>query len=160
MKKIVLVSDTHGKTANLRTLMKRTRQADMLLHMGDVEGDEEEIRSFAGCPVYFVRGNCDSFSRLPEEELLPLEGHRIFMTHGHRYSVSSTLAHLDDAARERDADIVLYGHTHVPEYVMIGERHFVNPGSLSRPRQEGHRPSYAILEIDRQGKIHVTLNEL
>lgn len=160
MKKIILVSDTHGKTANLRTLMKRIRQADLLLHMGDVEGDEGEIESFAGCPVEFVRGNCDSFSKLPDDRLLEIEGHRILMTHGHRYGVGYSLAHLDETAREKGADIVLYGHTHVPEYVTIGDRHFINPGSISRPRQEGHQPSYAILEIDRKGQVHVTLNTL
>ena len=33
----------------------------------------------------------------------------------------------------------------------------VNPGSLSYPRQEGRQPSYAIMEIDREEKVHFTI---
>ena len=158
--KILLVSDTHGKLANLRTLIRRVGKIDMLLHMGDVEGDESEILSFAGCPAEFVRGNCDLFSQLPSELVLAVAGHRIFMTHGHRYGVGYSLDDLAAAAKENQADVVCFGHTHVPEYGEIDGTIFINPGSLSRPRQEGHRPTYAILEIDRKGGLHVMQNEL
>ena len=157
---LLLVSDTHGKLKNLRTLLGRVKHADLLLHMGDAEGDEDEIRSFAGCPVEFVRGNCDTFSREPFDKVLDISGHRIFMTHGHRYGVGYSLDALCQAAREAGADIALFGHTHQPEQITDGELILVNPGSLSKPRQEGHKPTYALLEIDRQGKCHVTMNVL
>lgn len=59
-------------------------------------------------------GNNDFFSRLPREEEFNLEGHHIFITHGHAYYVSMGEAHLQEEARRRGADIVMYGHTHVP----------------------------------------------
>lgn len=64
-----------------------------------------------------------------------------------------TLEHLIREARERNADIIIFGHTHVP-YLEIGrDMAVMNPGSLTYPRQEGRLPSYIILEIDENGKI-------
>ena len=60
-------------------------------------------------------------------------------------------------AIDRGVDIVLYGHTHRPVIDIDDDIIAVNPGSLSYPRQEGRQPSYAIMEIDREGKVHFTI---
>ena len=60
----------------------------MLIHLGDVEGDEDYIPAVADCPVHMVRGNNDFFSDLPGEEEFMVEGYHIFITHGHGYYVS------------------------------------------------------------------------
>ena len=60
-------------------------------------------------------------------------------------------------AIDRGVDIVLYGHTHRPVIDIDDDIIAVNPGSLSYPRQEGRQPSYAIMEIDRRGKVHFTI---
>ena len=60
-------------------------------------------------------------------------------------------------AIDRGIDIVLYGHTHRPVIDIDDDIIAVNPGSLSYPRQEGRQPSYAIMEIDREGKVHFTI---
>ena len=55
---------------------------------------------------------------------------------------------------------MLFGHTHVP---CVEEQEgilFVNPGSLTYPRQEGHKSSYAIMEISDSGEIHVEIEYL
>ena len=57
-------------------------------------------------------------------------------------------------------DIVLYGHTHRPVIDIERDLIAVNPGSLTYPRQEGRRPSYAIMDLDREGKAHFTINYL
>ena len=158
--KLLLISDTHGKTGNLRQLLARLKDIGMILHMGDVEGDEDMIRSMAACPAEFVRGNCDVFSREPSEQLLEVQGHKIFMCHGHRHNVKSGLSMLEAAAREKGADIALYGHTHLPDCVWKEDMVIVNPGSLEKPYQEGHKPAYAILEIDGEGQVHVHMNTL
>ena len=64
------------------------------------------------CPTHIVGGNNDFFSRLPREEEFELEGHHIFITHGHAYYVSMGEAHLQEEARRRGADIVdVWAHT-------------------------------------------------
>ncbi|MCD8125753.1 MAG: metallophosphoesterase [Lachnospiraceae bacterium] len=156
--KILVVSDTHGRLEHFRAVLKRVAPVDRILHLGDVEGDEDFLRGTVGCPITFVAGNCDRLSREPWERAVELGGRRIFMTHGHRYDVHRGLARLNLAAEEAQADVVLYGHTHIPDLSYIGERAFLNPGSLSLPRQEGHRPSFAILEIDAKGQCHFTIS--
>ena len=159
--KILLISDTHGKTAGLRRLLSRMKPApDMILHMGDVEGDEDEIRSMAGCPVEFVRGNCDPFSRNPVFQVIRLQGHTIFMTHGHRYGVKHNLEELIAAARAENADIVLFGHTHIQKTFTAEGMTFVNPGSLTYPHDGTGNYGFALLEIDQNQQCHVSLGRL
>ncbi len=158
--KILIVSDTHGRLGNLTRVLSKVKPIDMLWHLGDVEGDEEQIRAMAGCEVRFVKGNNDSFSDLPREELFELGAYTVYMTHGHRNYVHWGLDKLMERTMEMGADIALFGHTHVP---LIQKQYgitLVNPGSLERPRQEGHKPTFIVAELDRMGEIHFTLNIL
>ena len=128
----------------------------MLLHLGDVEGGEEYIEAVAGCPVCMVAGNNDFFSFLKKEREFTLAGKKIFMTHGHNYYVSVGTEEIRRAGLARGADIVMFGHTHRPYFDIdkSGEKELItlNPGSLSYPRQEGHRPSYMLMKIDDNGE--------
>lgn len=158
--KILVVSDTHGQNRNLEIVVGRIKPIDMLLHLGDVEGSEYLVDKIGECPAYIVRGNCDMNGKLPGEIVLPVEGHTIFMTHGHRYMAGYGTARLKEAARARGADIVLYGHTHVPLLQHEDGMTILNPGSLSKPRQEDRKCSYAVIEIDREGNFHYTIAKL
>lgn len=46
----------------------------------------------------------------------------------------------------------MYGHTHKPVVDREGDLTAVNPGSLTYPRQEGRRPSFIIMDLDRKGR--------
>ena len=156
--RILVVSDNHGKTGNYDKVLARVGAIDLLLHLGDVEGSEDYIRASAGCPVYMVAGNNDFFSDLPMEEELQIGKYKVFLTHGHYYSVSMGTERLKAEARARGAQIALYGHTHRPVVDMgRGDVIAVNPGSLSYPRQEGRRPSYVLMELDRLGEVHFSI---
>ena len=80
--KILIISDTHGSHKNFDRVIEKERPLDMLIHLGDVEGDEDYIPAVADCPVHMVRGNNDFFSDLPGEEEFMVEGYHIFTTHG------------------------------------------------------------------------------
>ena len=62
------------------------------------------------------------------------------------------LAGVFDEAAARNCQAVLFGHTHKPVVEEQNGIVAVNPGSLSYPRQEGRKPSYAVMEI-QQGRI-------
>ncbi len=57
--KILIVSDTHGRDAVLKSVLEAVKPIDMLVHCGDVEGSEDYIRALAECPVHMVAGNND-----------------------------------------------------------------------------------------------------
>lgn len=149
--KILIVSDTHGSLHNFDTVIEREKEIDMLLHLGDVEGDDDYMETVMDCPVHIVGGNNDYFSRLPGEMEIRIGSHKVFLTHGHGYHVSVDTRRLKQAARARGADIVMYGHTHRPEIDLEDDVKVINPGSLSYPRQAGRKATYIIMEIGNTG---------
>ena len=158
--RILIVSDTHRKHANLEKVLKKVTPLDLMIHLGDAEGTEDYIEAVADCPVEIIAGNNDFFSKLAKETELQIGRYRVFLTHGHYYYVSVGMEHLCEEARARGADIVMYGHTHRPCIEYMNKLVVLNPGSISYPRQEGKRPSYIMMEIDRAGQAHYTLNYL
>ena len=158
--KILIVSDTHRHHENLDLAMEQCGQIDMLLHMGDVEGGEHYIEAVTDCPVHIVAGNNDFFSMLKKEEEFNIGKYHIFMTHGHYYYVSMGTERIKEEGKARHADIVMFGHTHKPVLEEEDGMIILNPGSLSYPRQNGKRPSYILMEIDKNGDAHFDIKYL
>ena len=151
--KILVVSDTHGRDSGLEKAVAQESPFDMLIHCGDVEGREDYIEALAECPCCIVSGNNDFFSDLPREEIVSIAGRNFLVTHGHYYGVSMELAGIEDEARSRNLDGVFFGHTHRPVLKIKNGFLLLNPGSLSYPRQQGRRSSYAVLWTDDQNRI-------
>lgn len=158
--RILIVSDTHRKHTNLEQVLERVKPLDLMIHLGDAEGAEDYIEAIADCPVEIIAGNNDFFSSLAREEELQVGKYRVLLTHGHYYYVSVGAERLYEEAKARGADIAMFGHTHRPCIEYREGVVLLNPGSISYPRQEGHRPSYIMMEIDNQGEAHYTLNYL
>ena len=94
MKKLIVVSDTHGRREGLSELLPLIAENDYIVHLGDGAMDMREIRSEYPEKVYACCGNCDPFSPIPEEGEIEVEGVKIFFCHGHRYGVKSGLTAL------------------------------------------------------------------
>lgn len=155
--RIMIVSDSHGRCNYLESAYKRVAPVDMILHLGDLEGDAERIRAFAECPFYCVSGNNDFFSPYQKELIFDIGKYTVMMTHGHRYGVNYGTSVIKEAAKEKGADIVMFGHTHCPLIDTSDDVWAINPGSISLPRQTGRIPSFMMMEIDRFGEAHFTL---
>lgn len=158
--RILIVSDTHRRHTNLERVLQKIGHLDLMIHLGDAEGEEDYIESIAGCPVEIIAGNNDFFSRLDKEKELMIGKYRVLLTHGHYYYVSVGTEGIKDDARARGMDIVMFGHTHRPCIEQDAGITALNPGSISFPRQAGRKPSYILMEIDRDGEAHYTLNYL
>ena len=138
-----LISDTHG------LLRPSVHQAlagvELILHAGDVGGDDilDELSIIA--PVHAVAGNTDAPGdpRLPAAVDLVVGGLRIHASHGHELGVPKPEKLLARYA----ADIIVYGHTHRPVIVKADGRLVVNPGAAG-PARFDIKPSVAILEIN------------
>lgn len=154
--KVLIVSDTHKKNENYFYVLGKEKP-DLVIHCGDAEGSEYALTKAADCPVEIVLGNNDFFSELPRELMLDIGPYRVWVVHGHNYYVSMGNENLKREAVERGADIVFYGHTHRPVIDMDDDVIAVNPGSLSYPRQEGRRPSYALMEMDNRDELQFSI---
>ena len=149
-----LISDTHGL---LRPgVHDALAGVQLILHAGDVGGDEilDELRLIA--PVRAVYGNTDQPGdpSLSDRIDLALGGLRIHVSHGHEVG-SPTPAKL---AAKYDADVVIYGHTHRQQVAQLGDQLFVNPGSAGA-RRFNLSPSVARLTI-ADGKAEVAIIDL
>lgn len=158
--KVLIVSDTHKHHENLIRVLEREQNLDLMIHLGDAEGYEDEIADMAGCPLEIVAGNNDFFSTLPREKVLQLGKYKVLITHGHYYYVASGVEDIIRDAAGRGMDVVMFGHTHRPLIERMKGVIALNPGSLTYPRQEGRKPSYALLEIDKKGGAHFTIEYL
>lgn len=156
--RVLIVSDSHRHNVNLFRVLEQTGPYDMLIHCGDVEGSEHLISEKAGCPVEMVQGNNDFFSNLPREKEFMVGQYRVWLTHGHHYNIAMNTETIKQEAIAREVDIVMCGHSHRP-VVEIGMKvTLINPGSISYPRQENRKPSYVLMELDRAGEAHYTVN--
>lgn len=147
--RILVVSDTHGDTFTLKKAVLSQPSAEVIIHCGDGEDQSNWLKeNFPEKMVIAVKGNCDWCSNLPATEEITLEGKKIFITHGHLYNVKYTLTNLYFTAKEKNADIVCFGHTHnaISEY--SDGLYILNPGSC-----HGYDASYAYIDITPQGII-------
>lgn len=160
--KWMIASDLHGSAYYCKLLMQRwaEEQADTFLFLGDIlyHGPRNDLpRDYAPKEVIAmlnpladkllcVRGNCDcevdqmvlQFPILADYAVLAECGRRIYLTHGH-------VINKDHPLPFAEGDILLHGHTHVPVCEDCGTFRYLNPGSVSIPKN-GSRHSYMTLE--------------
>ena len=160
-----MLADTHAPRfwkACPVPVARRLEGVDAILHAGDVcrASVLEELAGFA--PVHAVLGNNDgpdvAHWGAPEERVVTLGGVRVAMIHD-----SGPASGRGPRLRRRfpDADVVLFGHSHIPwDETVDGQRH-VNPGSPTDKRRQPHRTmgelviedgrvaSVRIVEVDR-----------
>ncbi len=170
--RIVVISDTHGKSSRIDEVMARQNGYDMLLFLGD------GLRDFFGKEHFgaiCVRGNCDSFfaeglgACVPAERMLDADGFKILMMHGHEWGVKASYERAAAHAVSMGADALLFGHTHkaMEKYYPAGSEfcgtasekplYIFNPGSLGCSR-EG-KPTFGTIEI-KNGQLLLSIGEL
>ncbi|MBQ6950204.1 MAG: phosphodiesterase [Clostridia bacterium] len=160
--KWLIASDIHGSAYWCRKLLERydAEKADRLLLLGDLlyHGPRNDLpRDYAPKQVIemlskkkdeilCVRGNCEAevdqmvlpFPVLAEYGVMPLENHLLFFTHGHHYNEQTP-------PLLKKGDILLNGHFHVPACREHDTFLYMNPGSVSIPK-ENSKNSYMTLE--------------
>jgi hypothetical protein len=146
MKKILVLSDSHGNVENMVRAVEST-DPDMMIHLGDCWSDADELmEEFPDIPMERVPGNCD-ISQEPAERILIIEGKKIMICHGHTMNVKSSYLNLQYKAQERKVDAALFGHTH---RIFYGEHNrivYLNPGTIGNTGL-GVEPSYGVLWVD------------
>ena len=149
-----LISDTHGL---LRPAVHDALAGvSLILHAGDVGGDEilDELALIA--PVHAVYGNTDAVDdpRLSAEIVREVGGVTVHVSHGHELGRPTPQGLL----ARYPADVVVYGHTHRQLVVRAGGRIVVNPGAAGHRRFE-LTPSVARLTV-RGGAADVEIVDL
>ena len=160
--KYMFASDVHGSAYFCRKMLEAYREegAERLVLLGDLlyHGPRNDLpKEYAPKEViamlndkkdeiYTVRGNCEAevdqmvleFPVLADYCVLVIEGKTFFATHGHVYNT-------DHLPPLKKGDILIHGHTHVLKAENMGDYIWLNPGSVSIPK-EGNPHTYAVLE--------------
>ncbi len=177
--KLMIASDIHGSALYCGQLLESYQKegADRLLLLGDIlyhgprnalpgEYAPKVVAAMLNAmkeDILCVRGNCEAevdqmmlaFPVMADYALIALEGATLFATHGHLFNQ-------DKQPPMKPGDILVSGHTHVPKWACQDGRYFLNPGSVSIPK-EGSAHGYMIVDQgtfywkDLTGKIFHTL---
>lgn len=130
--RLLVVSDSHGRTATLRDIIMIHSEADGVIFLGDGESDINKMMGeFPERNFFCVKGNCDYYSQNPDMLLEVFRGKRVYITHGYREQVKFGEGLLLEKAASLSADIILYGHTHNPVTRYEKGKYIMNPGSVS-----------------------------
>lgn len=143
----IIVSDNHGEDTPLWDLVSLYQdEVDFFLHCGD---SEAEISDPIWEKMDSVRGNMDGQTPFPVVRTETLGDKKIFATHGHLQGVKRSLEDLKEEAEEEKADIVCFGHTHIPFCQQINGVLYINPGSISLPKGRTPQKSYVRLTVQK-----------
>lgn len=146
--KIIVVSDSHGDVEILKEIVRINPNADIYLHLGDSCVEENYLGPFVS-----VKGNCDYFSSYPEYRIIRTSRCNIYANHGHLHTYVNNAF-----LKSKDCKIYLFGHTHCHYINQDGEYLYLNPGSVSRPR-DNTNGTYMILNINKD-EIEVEIKEI
>jgi putative phosphoesterase len=108
----IVLSDTHHNVPLVEKLLPLMQEADLVVHLGDGANDLSRYALSLKGKLHRMAGNCDDASFGEREEIIEVEGVRIFACHGHRYGVKQQLVSLTLRAKECNCTVALYGHTH------------------------------------------------
>lgn len=146
--KIAVISDTHGYVEHCIDALDKIDDIDLIIHLGDYSKDVKAIRKAIDTTIINVKGNCDAYDfETPDDEIIELKGKKIFLTHGDLYRVKYGLNDIYYRAKEINADVALFGHSHTSTLIEHEGILFLNPGSPSLPRA-GTSKSIGLLYID------------
>ena len=162
--KLMVASDIHGSAFYCEKMLDcyKNEKSDKLVLLGDVlyHGPRNDLpKEYAPKKVIemlnnikeeilCVRGNCDTevdqmvlkFPILADYAFLYWGDKMVFVTHGHNHNTANP-------PMLKDGDILLHGHTHIPVCVKYENFTYVNPGSISIPK-ENSQNSYITIEDD------------
>lgn len=160
--KLFFISDIHGSVYYLNEAMERYEEegADYIVILGDIlyhgarnplsreynpKGVIDILNNYSD-KIIAVRGNCDSevdemvldFPIMSTYSNIIYNDKRIFLTHGHIYNEDNMIKLKEDSA-------FIYGHTHVLRADKKDNIYFLNPGSITLPK-ENNPHTYGVLE--------------
>ena len=149
--RLMIASDIHGSAYYCQEMIERFKEeeADKLLLLGDIlyHGPRNdlpkdynpkkviELLNPLKDKIIAVRGNCDAevdqmvldFPIMADYTMLLVDDIEIYATHGHIYNQDNPI---------KSASIILYGHTHVPDNTLKDGIRYLNPGSISIPKND------------------------
>jgi len=152
---ILVISDSHKNLTNLKRALVET-DYDYVMFLGDYVADIMQFAKPLKEKLFIVKGNCDGDINFDDDLLIEVGGKKIFMTHGHNYGVKLGMNKVFQKAIEMNADILLFGHTHIAFQTQLENGLIVlNPGSIGKGRLKDN--TFGMVNIDEKGQVTTKL---
>ena len=116
--KVVVFSDAHGNKQAIKRIIEFNPDADYVISLGDSECRHSFLLNL---DIIAIKGNYPRDGGVSYESILEIEGKRLFLTHGHKFGVVNDLEKLLAKGKRIGADVLLYGHTHIPRFDIFEE---------------------------------------
>lgn len=151
--KALVMSDTHNNYDKMLKILQAEKDCGLIIHAGDMLYDIENLRH--DFPMYnyeYVIGNNDFTLTVPTIRLFNIENKNIMLTHGHKFGVKRSINNLYYKACENEADICIFGHTHIRCLEKTNGMYILNPGC-------GAFGEYAVINIEND-EIDIKLKSI
>lgn len=146
--KIVVFADSHKDVETMIRIVEKEKP-QLVIHLGDHIKDAMCLQeSFPELMVEMVPGNTDSLTVVPYEKVILQSGKRIYMTHGDRYNVQLGLSRIFYKGESVHADVILFGHTHIPYLENKQGIQMMNPGRVGCVSNSFSQASYGIILLN------------
>lgn len=160
--KVIFASDIHGSEYYAKKLVEKFNElkCEKLILLGDIlyHGPRNDLPkgynpkgvisllNAMSDKILCVRGNCEAevdqmvldFSCMSDSMIMFEKGRMFFITHGHKFNI-------ENPPKLKMGDILIHGHTHVQTVTEFGDNIYINPGSISIPK-ENNPPTFMIYE--------------
>src|SRR5262245_42118160 len=151
MKRIGIISDTHGQVDSTRSAIRllESLEVELVIHCGDI-GSTEVVRQFKPWPAHFVFGNVDEDAAGLRKAIkacgqtcherfgtLEVEGTKIAFLHGDDWQL------LEQTIAAGNYHLVCHGHTHRRREERVGKTLVLNPGAIYRANPH----TFAIVDV-------------
>lgn len=163
--KVGVMSDSHGEINNLKEvarLLVDKYKVDVIVHLGDDYKDASVIEKI-GVKLLRVPGVYSSYYQdrnISNRIIENFNSRKVLITHtldSHENDLSGDLKP-EEIIRKKAVDVILYGHTHIPNIEQKEGILYVNPGHLRTQDKKNYPPSFAIIDFNE--KINVDIINL
>ena len=158
MKRILVLSDTHGLSLKRVQDIINKEKCDITVHCGDYGYEPEVMKKLF---TYYVDGNNDFLSQENKQsEKFEVENFNFLVIHGHqvpRFKYRDWLNGIHRYVADKNVDVVLFGHSHHFEVKEFFDHIILaNPGSIALP--DNMQSTYLVITINK-GEIRFTKKE-
>jgi putative phosphoesterase len=149
--KIGFVSDTHKNIKNLDAAVEflKILGAKQFIHLGDDYTDFDEIGEEHVIRVPGVYSDAYRNPDVPNRRTEIIEGWRFLLTHTTDVHENDLPGDMNpgEEVKEGRIDVVLYGHTHIPDVKKVFHIIYINPGHLKEEDKRGYPPTFGFLDV-------------
>lgn len=155
MHRLLVLSDTHDDPTSMDWALHflEKESIDTVIHLGDYYSDADVLAG-NGRRLIRVPGTWDTCfypdPAVENRKIISVEGWRIFLTHTpeSHYNDLATDIKPETVVARGEADLFLYGHTHIAEVRQGNGIVFVNPGHMTAHESRGCGMSYGLIELE------------